>query len=177
MQFPVAGQYLFESQPVVRGTTQLAAELESQSRIRVVASTENTARCCSSHSLPQTRMSGQDWVCGYQKPSSRDTEEGFDSNPGPTLGNPERFSRSFCQAMRSQAQLKREGDALDTRLASRLPLHDHLVFSAPSKPRLLRLGWESTIVRAHSPRTTVPPPGMRSAAAVRCRAVHRKNLA
>src|SRR6185437_11560533 len=111
MQFLAAGQYVFESQPVGRGMARLAAELESQSQIPVAASIENTARSCSSHSLPSTRMSGQDWVCGYPGRSSKDIEDISDSNPGPGLGNPEQPSPSFCQMMRFQARLRCEVQA------------------------------------------------------------------
>src|SRR6185437_6155728 len=111
MRLQAAGQYGFESQPVGRGMAHLAKGLESQSRIRAAASIENTARSCSSHSLPSTRMWEQDWVCGYPRASSKDIEDISDSNPGPGLGNPEQPSPSFCQMMRFQARLRCEVQA------------------------------------------------------------------
>src|SRR5581483_948162 len=100
MQFHLAGQYVFESQPPAHGAIHLAVGPESQWQIRGVASIQNTAPSCSSHSLPQIRMLGRDWVCGFRKPSSRDTEDVSDSNPEPTPDSPERSSRSFCPVVR-----------------------------------------------------------------------------
>src|SRR6185437_2411995 len=108
MQFLAAGQYVFESQPVGRGMARLAAEFESQSQIPASASIKNTARSCSSPSLPQTRKSEHGWVCGYRGRLSNDIEDIFDSNPGPALGTPERPSRFFCPVIRFHPRLSRE---------------------------------------------------------------------